>query len=210
LFLTKINKVAIMPKVEKTAAGEATRQALIEAAARLFTRDGYAATSIRTIAAEAGITGGSVYNHFANKEEIFTAVILAYHPIMRVLPSLSRIEGQSSETLIREAANAVVAEMEKDPALFTLIAIELIEAKGQHLPLLLSQMMPHVQGFLERVYADGKIQAKDPMTFFSAFVGMLMGYGLLRYMSQRVEFLQSAKPSLEEHLKLFLAGVMKN
>src|SRR6187549_3669844 len=106
-----------MPKVEKTAAGEATRQALIEAAARLFTRDGYAATSIRTIAAEAGITGGSVYNHFANKEEIFTAVILAYHPIMRVLPNLSSIEGKTSETLIRQAAYAVVAEMEKDPAL---------------------------------------------------------------------------------------------
>jgi AcrR family transcriptional regulator len=197
-----------MPKVEKTTAGEATRQALIEAAARLFTRDGYSATSIRTIAVEAGITGGSVYNHFANKEEIFTAVILAYHPIMRVLPSLSTIEGKSSEELIRHAAYAVVAEMEKDPALFTLIAIEFIEHKGQHLPILLSQMMPHVQDFLKRVYQSGTMQPREPMTFFSAFVGMLIGYGLIRYMSQTVDFLKSASPSLDEHLEIFLRGVL--
>jgi AcrR family transcriptional regulator len=197
-----------MPKVEKTAAGEATRQALINAAAHLFTRDGYSATSIRTIAAEAGITGGSVYNHFTNKEEIFTAVILAYHPIILVLPSLSTVQGQSSEELIRQAAYAVVSEMEKNPALFTLIAIELIEHKGQHLPILLSQMLPHVQRFLERIYADGKIQAKDPMTFFSAFVGMLMGYGLIRYMSQGLEFLRSASPSLDDHLDIFFRGAL--
>jgi AcrR family transcriptional regulator len=194
---------------QKTAAGEATRQALIEAACRLFTRDGYAATSIRTIAAEAGITGGSVYNHFASKEDIFTAVILAYHPIMRVLPNLSHVQGESSEALIRHAAYAVVETMEKDPALFTLIAIEIIELKGQHLPILVSSMMPHIQEFVGRVYADGRIRAKEPMSFFSAFVGMLMGYALMRYMSQGVEILKNASPSLDEHLEIFLNGVLE-
>lgn len=192
---------------QKTTAGEATRQALIEAACRLFTRDGYAATSIRNIAAEAGITGGSVYNHFAGKEEIFTAVILAYHPIMRVLPSLNQVQGENSEELIRHAAYALVETMEKDPALFTLIAIEIIELKGQHLPILVSQMMPHVQEFIGRVYADGKLRPKEPMSFFSSFVGMLMGYALMRYMSQGVEILKNASPSLDEHLEIFLRGV---
>jgi AcrR family transcriptional regulator len=192
---------------QKTTAGEATRQTLIEAASRLFTRDGYAATSIRAIAAEAGITGGSVYNHFAGKEEIFTAVILAYHPIMLVLPSLNQIEGETSEELIRHAAYAVVETMEKDPALFTLIAIEIIELKGQHLPILVTSMMPHVQQFLGRVYADGSIRPKEPLTFFSSFIGMLMGYGLMKYMAQGVEILKNASPSLDEHLAIFIKGI---
>jgi AcrR family transcriptional regulator len=196
-----------MMQQQKTTAGEATRQALIEAASRLFTRDGYAATSIRAIAAEAGITGGSVYNHFAGKEEIFTAVILAYHPIMLVLPSLNQIEGENSEELIRHAAYAVVETMQKDPALFTLIAIEIIELKGQHLPMLVTSMMPHVQEFLGRVYADGKIRPKEPLAFFSSFIGMLMGYGLMRYMSQGVELLKNASPSLDEHIEIFLRGI---
>jgi AcrR family transcriptional regulator len=194
---------------EKTKAGEATRQALIEAACKLFMRDGYSATSIRTIAAEAGITGGSVYNHFANKEEIFTAVILAYHPIMKVLPSLNKVQAKSAVELIRQASLAVVETMEEEPALFALIAIEVIELKGQHLPILLSSMMPEVQTFLGRVYVDGTIRIADRMSFFAAYVGMLMGYGLQRYLAESHELLRSSQPSLEQHLELFLAGVMK-
>lgn len=52
----------------------ATRRNLLLAAARVFARRGYAATSTRDILAEAQATRGALYFHFSSKEEIAVAV----------------------------------------------------------------------------------------------------------------------------------------
>ncbi|MFJ6615294.1 TetR/AcrR family transcriptional regulator [Streptomyces sp. NPDC091289] len=50
---------------------EATRQAIEVAAIRIFARHGFAASSIRYIADEAGLSVGSIYRHYASKEALF-------------------------------------------------------------------------------------------------------------------------------------------
>ncbi|MEU0539568.1 helix-turn-helix domain-containing protein [Nocardia sp. NPDC005978] len=52
-----------------------TRDNLIDAAEELFLRDGYYATSIAAIAAEAGRTIGAVYSNFDNKESLCLEVL---------------------------------------------------------------------------------------------------------------------------------------
>ncbi|MEM1137051.1 MAG: TetR/AcrR family transcriptional regulator [Bacteroidota bacterium] len=49
---------------------EETRQAIIEQAAILFNKKGYAATSIPEITSAKGVTKGSFYGNFKNKEQI--------------------------------------------------------------------------------------------------------------------------------------------
>jgi AcrR family transcriptional regulator len=51
-----------------------TRSELVEAADRLFTRHGFHATSLDSIADEAGYTKGAVYSNFSAKEDLFFAV----------------------------------------------------------------------------------------------------------------------------------------
>ena len=51
-----------------------TRADLIAAADRLFTGNGFHATSLDAIADEAGYTKGAVYSNFAAKEDVFFAV----------------------------------------------------------------------------------------------------------------------------------------
>lgn len=48
---------------------------MLDTAARLFRADGYAATSMRDIAAARGIQAGSLYHHFASKDEIVAEVL---------------------------------------------------------------------------------------------------------------------------------------
>ena len=61
--------------VRKTKAdAEQTRQLLIAAAREMFHRCGVSRTSLEKIAAQAGVTRGAVYWHFANKAELFFAV----------------------------------------------------------------------------------------------------------------------------------------
>ena len=52
---------------------EATKQALVEVAERLFTAHGYSATSLDAIAAGADVTKGALYHHFSGKQAIFEA-----------------------------------------------------------------------------------------------------------------------------------------
>jgi AcrR family transcriptional regulator len=51
------------------------RRVLLSAATRLFADHGYAAVTMEDIGAAVGITGPSVYNHFASKQELLHAVI---------------------------------------------------------------------------------------------------------------------------------------
>jgi len=51
-----------------------TREDLVDAAERLFTANGFHATTVDAIAADAGYTKGAVYSNFASKEDLFFAV----------------------------------------------------------------------------------------------------------------------------------------
>lgn len=53
---------------------ELKRQAIVRAARELFLREGFG-VGMDTIAAEAGVSKVTVYNHFGSKEALFTAVI---------------------------------------------------------------------------------------------------------------------------------------
>jgi len=51
------------------------RQAVLDTAARLFRVEGYASTSLRDIAAEAGMKAASLYHHFESKDAIVLDVL---------------------------------------------------------------------------------------------------------------------------------------
>ncbi|MFB6398450.1 TetR/AcrR family transcriptional regulator [Polymorphospora lycopeni] len=53
----------------------ATREAVLTAAVRRFAQHGFAATNMRDIAREAGVSTGLIYQHHASKDELFTEVV---------------------------------------------------------------------------------------------------------------------------------------
>jgi AcrR family transcriptional regulator len=65
-----------------------TREALIEAAVAVVRQQGYAQTSLDDIAAYAGMTRGSIYGNFKDRNDLFAAVAIARSPpiIPRPMP----------------------------------------------------------------------------------------------------------------------------
>jgi AcrR family transcriptional regulator len=56
-------------------AAEDTRERILDASRELFVEQGYAGTSVRDIADRLGMTKGSLYYHFASKEELLLALM---------------------------------------------------------------------------------------------------------------------------------------
>lgn len=55
--------------------GDATHNAVLEAARRVFTAEGYRAATVDNIAAAAGFTKGAFYRHFSSKAAAYAAVL---------------------------------------------------------------------------------------------------------------------------------------
>lgn len=70
--VTKKNKAA---RRVRDSDAELTRDQVLKAAASLFRRQGYAATTLRQIADDAGIQAGSVYYHFESKDRILAEIL---------------------------------------------------------------------------------------------------------------------------------------
>ena len=58
---------------------DATREAILAAALRCFGRDGYRRTALDRVAHEAGVSRAALYLHFANKDDLFRALVTDLH-----------------------------------------------------------------------------------------------------------------------------------
>jgi AcrR family transcriptional regulator len=86
-----------------SARGARTRKALVEAARRVFERDGYLDARITDIATEAGVAAGSFYTYFTGKEDAFAAVIEDLSEEM-LHPPLHRAVGERDDPVAAIAA----------------------------------------------------------------------------------------------------------
>ncbi|WP_067690612.1 TetR/AcrR family transcriptional regulator [Nocardia jejuensis] len=78
-----------------------TREELIEAAERLFYANGYHATSLAAIAAEAGRTIGAVYSNFDAKEDLCLEVLRGWgsKKLSRLATAIASTDGSVEERL---------------------------------------------------------------------------------------------------------------
>lgn len=82
-----------------------TREKIVRAALRRFNADGFAAATIDGIMADAGLTRGGFYAHFASKEELFAAAVARSRrasPLIEAVPRLVA-EGRLSVASVAEA-----------------------------------------------------------------------------------------------------------
>lgn len=149
-----------------------TRERILEVALDLFSENGYDQTSLREIAEQLGVTKAAIYYHFASKEEIFMALHLRLHEIIR-----------GSETLIdgpvtpAKWATMLDLFIERVPANRKLIAmhernraalekLHFPDHSGEH---------EDLEGRLSRALLDPTIPVRDRIRMGLAFATVLGG-----------------------------------
>lgn len=160
----------------------AKRQVIVETAAQLFFHNGYAATAIEQVAADAGVSKVTIYNQFGDKRALFAAAVTCECEKMRGHFSLEAMpQGTIRErlTAIGEAIFAflfrpemiqferrIAAETEHDAA----IGAAFLEAGPWRMK----------QGFgawLALAAEAGELVIDDPMLAAEQFVSLCKGMG---------------------------------
>ncbi len=114
--------------------GAATRRKILEAAYRLFYRDGFARVGVDAVAAAAGVTKRTLYYHFSSKDELLGAVLDLQHELaLARIQSWARAEGDDPAALVT-ALFAALGDWMAQPGWqgsgFTRAALELAGLPG--------------------------------------------------------------------------------
>ena len=96
-----------------------TVDAILEAAARLFVRDGYPNTTTNRIAELAGVSVGSLYEYFPNKASILLALLERQVEYMLNLmrERLAAVRGAPLDTVVRTIARTAIEAHYRELAL---------------------------------------------------------------------------------------------
>jgi len=189
--------------------GERTRQVIMEASYDLFIEHGYAATSMRQIAKRAGLALGGIYNHFPNKEAIFSELILERHPYWQILPIMLNAPAGDLEGFVRSAARTMVDELGRRPDFIKLMLIEIVEFNGRNMPRIMERVLPDVLPLIQRFgQQKGLLRDIPPIIFFRAFLGLFFSYYITELLIGDTPIIANQNNALDHFVEIFLHGVL--
>ncbi|MGY5860035.1 MAG: helix-turn-helix domain-containing protein [Candidatus Thorarchaeota archaeon] len=186
-----------------------TKERILNAAYELFIDKGYQGSSMRDIASTAGIKAGSIYNHFAGKEQIFEAVFIEKHPMFRILSILDGIRGSTAEELLTNAVNKLNKELQSEPGLLNLFFVELVEMDGKHIPQAIEKNFPFDSIFMKQIFQmkDELRDIREPV-LVRAVIGTIFANIMFNW------FIGDAKPrrwgTQSEMTDVLLRGILKD
>jgi len=176
------------------------RRLILQAAVRVFARQGFHACRVSDIADEAGVAYGLVYHYFASKDEVLDTLFLERWKVM--LELIREVEGQAIP--VREKLDAIAAfivdSYRHDPDLMKVIIVEVTRAANSfgntHIATireayeLIGAMITQAQeqGVFKREI-DARFAA---MAFYGAIEQLLTGW-IFDLLPQSEEYFERAK-----------------
>ena len=100
-----------------------TRAALLAAARELFTEHGFAGAGREEIVERAGVTRGAMYHHFANKEDLFRAVLMEVEMEVGVRVTEAAMQGTDELDRLRRGCQAFL-DTAMDPAVRRIVLLD--------------------------------------------------------------------------------------
>jgi AcrR family transcriptional regulator len=189
--------------------GEQTRANILTCAHQLFIQQGFHGTSMRQIAAYAGIALGTIYNHFPGKEAIFKTIFLQSHPYHDVLPLLSQARGETPEAFVRNTARLLLRALRTRPDFLNLLFIEHVEFKGVHSQELLSTILPQSEKIInDFVKGQPAIRPIPAAVLLWSFLSLFISYYLGQIILERSSLIEFDGSAFDYFLAIYLHGIL--
>lgn len=167
-----------------------TRAAVLDAAATLFLRAGYTATSMDDIAAAAGVAKRTLYNNFADKEALFRDVVMGATSIAERFaadtareladpPDVGRALRDVARRLVSEATSTRVVRLRR---LLIGEAHRFPDLAAEYYVLAPGRVMATITTALERLAGERRLRVDDPARAAEHFAFLVLGAALDRAM----------------------------
>lgn len=200
-----------MRKTKEEAA--VTRQNLLDAALTVFSREGYAATTLDDVAKEAGVTRGAIYWHFGSKAELYTTLITESDAASQIRMDELVAEGGGVIDIMRRISVHLLSEIdqnERTRAIHELVMFktgiepeleEGMERKRQGIAALVDE----IEGYMKIGIDSGEIRpdvnARDSAL---AFLGIQQGMVLMWLLNPAMF---SLKQRADAIMDIFFEGI---
>ncbi|WP_462158497.1 TetR family transcriptional regulator [Pseudoalteromonas sp. GB56] len=198
------------------AEAEQTRAAILDAAEHQFFDNGVSCTTLSHIASRAGVTRGAIYWHFANKTDLFNAMLERIHlPFRQMLGELEQANEQSALAQIKDVMKRAMILVEQDPQYYRVLTIVFhrCEYMEELNPVVAQQnqlnqeVVDNLTVAFKRALANGELN--DAITPYDAAIALnaLVG-GLLSQFLQHPGFISLSK-QLDTLLDTLFIGLAK-
>ena len=148
---------------------------ILQAAGKLFARQGYYGTSTREIARLADVSENTLFRHFDNKEELFWSSLRSYSGGLKfrqdVLKGITHCD--SPDVVLPKIIEMFADTVNYRPELLRMIAVAFIELHAKADEFCQEQLSPvfsTINHYLEMNIKSGKIRDLDPTILTSALI----------------------------------------
>lgn len=139
---------------------ERSQRAILAAALRLFSTQGYRGTSSREIAAEAGLSTGSLYHHFPDKESLFRTLLDEYLEVLDSpdFPFNKALAEGAFPNDLGALARAAQESISSHRPHLNLIFVDVVEFEGTHLRKYYAEMPERFKGFIKQAFPGDTLE----------------------------------------------------
>ncbi|WP_321473219.1 TetR/AcrR family transcriptional regulator [uncultured Paludibaculum sp.] len=189
------------------------RAAIIRTAVETFAQRGFRGTTTRELASAVGVSEPVLYQHFATKRELYTAIVdhMVAEASQTFDLSVRKVNGEQDDVgLLQALGEMILGWYLDDPAQIRLLLFSGLE--GHELAELwheraTTQFKAFIASYMERRIRQGAFRGFDPQTLAFAFVGPIAHYGLVSTVFRCPLPERPKADVVREFVDLFLNGI---
>jgi AcrR family transcriptional regulator len=194
--------------------GQERREAIIQTAIELFSERGFRGTTTRELASACGVSEPTIYQHFAAKSDLYTAIIdtVSLRETDTLAEELSKLSDAGDDVAYFTKVGQVLINFhEQNPAFMRLLFFSALE-KHELAELFFTRMSCKFLGmiaeYIQRRIEAGHFRNVHPAVAAKHFCGGLSDYSMWRITCQfNTDDMPVKEVYLDQVVSIFLNGV---
>ena len=198
------NSNGMVPKVARGG----SREAIVEAASRLFLQRGFGSVSMDELAEAAGLARPTLYNQFTSKEEIFREMLLRVSGHLEdAFPPGVETQGDVEEVLRLVAR--MILELHGRPEYLGFLRMVVADSRqfpwiAKEFAAVMDPQTERLARYFAHLTAMGVLGCRNPLLAAHQFMGMLNEVSLWPWMLGRPPLAVPAEEVVEDTIRMFL------